>query len=484
MTSRTLRMVAFCMCGLISTVAMGCEGCQGAFPDPPVADCSFPDPVVRAVDPCEDGAFLVRGLHVVRSAGRPDEASVPFEVPAEGRLCVSVRSRHVSSARIEIDGEPVFAPSDFNPHVGFLSRRRDAGPGPAELDVRLASRPGAELIIDVRFAPSEPDPRQVEAAQDFATLQRAFCEEFNAQAGFFDDPADLDAFVEGLIKTGIVPGRISVMYSAWERPSYLGPLAAEDLGLPAGAGGAERASAWLVRHQALMGIDPAATFVLGNVAVDGAGNSRVFLDERIGALPVFGAGLVIDVDAAGQVRRVQGNVVPDGGVAVEPVVSADEAVAIALEAAELDAATALPIAPVLGVLDESVKRGAPRAHLAWRVELTHAAVAFVDALEGRLLELSTESALLRVQVEEITTDTPGDVGGGDGLIVRLTDRPGGVATPPCDSRCVEIGLWLGQVNRFYSVVWGRDGWSHGRGPHDGEYRVHFNYIPDISSTVS
>jgi hypothetical protein len=107
-------------------------------------------------------------------AGPPDETEVAFEVAAPGRFCLRVVNAGIAAAWISIDGLDVLGPGDFNPHLTSITARPALQPGTHALAVRVASRAGASLSVEVRQAPlADPvdtrvGPEELVAISDFS----------------------------------------------------------------------------------------------------------------------------------------------------------------------------------------------------------------------------------------------------------------------------------------------------------------------------
>ncbi len=123
---------------------------------------AVPSPAVLPGDPCDHGDLVVDET-VRRTAGQPDRETESFQIEAASEVCVTVTNRagstdgqggqgRVSSARVKLDGEQVFGPDQFGQGADQLRKRIEVGAGEHELDVRVASKPGAELDVAVKAA--------------------------------------------------------------------------------------------------------------------------------------------------------------------------------------------------------------------------------------------------------------------------------------------------------------------------------------------
>jgi hypothetical protein len=487
-TERAKGAPALGMLVLSSTVVIECDTCQITLPefDPPTADCEVPDPVFVAPDPC-GGDRVFEALRVTDRRGEPAEAGRHFEVPRDGKLCLRVMSDRVAAATVALDGEVIIGPSQLGPHVTALRRVVEvtagehtvsvrvqgvAGQGPDDPKSTMTAPPTGKaggLEVSAHFAAVEPTAEHVAAAGDMVELQRATCEEFNLFVDAFE-PEDGELLVRIMRRAGMPLGRIQVLRSPYGVPRYLAPLPDEDLGLPEGASPEDAVRAWLERHSALMGVAVATTFDLRHVTADGTGNAIVVLNQHIEGLPVFRGGVVATVDGSGRVRRVQANVVPDEGRVEPPVV--DETQAIALARAALgELQHEPPVEADLGIHDGSVDTLQPGTALAWRVFFPGIAAVLVDALHGRILavEAQFDENMPNMHLERFRN--PDDQR--DGFDVVFSTREDALVDD-CDDdpMCLELREYVQQTHEFF-VLWGRDGFSDGKGKNGGEYHVRY-----------
>ncbi|HUU03606.1 MAG TPA: hypothetical protein VM425_19375 [Myxococcota bacterium] len=101
-----------------------------------------------------------------RSTGKPQVETAGFEVQEKGEICVLVvngasdppHGKRISSAWISIDGELVIGPEEFSQVVDAVTAPRAIEAGPHELSVRLASKPGSFITVEVRFLPEDTEP--------------------------------------------------------------------------------------------------------------------------------------------------------------------------------------------------------------------------------------------------------------------------------------------------------------------------------------
>ncbi len=124
------------------------------------------------------------------------------------------------------------------------------------------------------------------------------------------------------------------------------------------------------------------------VAREADGSFHVRMDQRVGALPVFGAQLIVHGEADGAIWMANGQYYPHSEEAPSsPVLSAEQARSQAIS--ELNLAGALPDSTALGYypLGDSLR-------LAYRLALVpgpgserlYAVIAYVDAVTGELLD--------------------------------------------------------------------------------------------------
>jgi bacillolysin len=165
--------------------------------------------------------------------------------------------------------------------------------------------------------------------------------------------------------------------------------AAGKLFASAGSRNEHTARQFLRRNAGLLRVqDPDAELNLASQEGDGLGKHLRF-NQSYRGLPVWPAGLRVHLDPAGNVNLLDGSYAPTpAGVAVEPKVTADEAIERA-KALLKNSAQAEATQPEL-IIYASLQ-APPR--LAWRfdlsVRLTEAWLFVVDALNGRILHRST-----------------------------------------------------------------------------------------------
>ncbi len=185
---------------------------------------------------------------------------------------------------------------------------------------------------------------------------------------------------------------------------------AGDLNPGTGArGAADKAADFVLRHGDLFGLRDAAAELAPPVRrTDPIGWTHVGWRQRHAGVEVFGAGLRAHVAPDGDLRAVNGAVVPiPGALGVAPALAPERAERIAVAAARGEAVAV--VARRLVVYDRSLLHAvASDPRLAHAVE-TEAGVggartlAFIDALDGRVLDriLLTPDALTR-QVSQTT----------------------------------------------------------------------------------
>jgi hypothetical protein len=113
---------------------------------------------------------------LTRTDGEPNELSETFEVTAEGSVCVKVKTDGgVAAAWLTIDGVEVIGPDALNPNVPLVTARPDLGVGEHTLELRLASRPGSSLTVEIRFAPDGVAPAdQIVGDEGLVALSNVF----------------------------------------------------------------------------------------------------------------------------------------------------------------------------------------------------------------------------------------------------------------------------------------------------------------------
>jgi hypothetical protein len=140
-------------------------------------------PALLPVNPCQDGEVVI-DEDVQRTRGTPDETTT-FEVEGASELCISIDNRagvtsdggdggagegrgrgsgdgssddddrgegRVSAAWVYVDGELVVGPDEFDQETESLQRTLEVAEGEHEVRVRVASKPGAELGVEVKAA--------------------------------------------------------------------------------------------------------------------------------------------------------------------------------------------------------------------------------------------------------------------------------------------------------------------------------------------
>ena len=135
-----------------------------------------PSPALVPVNPCSDGDVIVDETYE-RTTGKPDEATASFDIEANSEICVQLENiagttresdegngkgkghgdegegaGRLSAAWIYVDGDLVAGPDDFDQGVENLRRTLDVPAGSHEVNVRLASKPGAKLGVTIRAA--------------------------------------------------------------------------------------------------------------------------------------------------------------------------------------------------------------------------------------------------------------------------------------------------------------------------------------------
>ena len=112
--------------------------------------CSFLDLTTQLLDPPPE-------FH--RSKGKPVVESISFEVPRDGYMCIVVTNgeddpphgNRVSAAWIHIDGELVIDPEPFSQNAERVTESYEITEGEHTLEVKLASKPGSFLTVDLRY---------------------------------------------------------------------------------------------------------------------------------------------------------------------------------------------------------------------------------------------------------------------------------------------------------------------------------------------
>lgn len=103
-------------------------------------------------DPCTTGSVVLPREIFPREAGAPRPESRTFTLIEPGAICVFVESHGVSSARILLNASVVIGPEELNPQVRQVTAFENLAAGVHELTVELASVPGGQIEVEVRFA--------------------------------------------------------------------------------------------------------------------------------------------------------------------------------------------------------------------------------------------------------------------------------------------------------------------------------------------
>ena len=116
---------------------------------------------------CEhlDEAELLFGDTFYREKGKPFTEYRRFEVSKHGHLCVVVTNgkkdpphgRRVSAAWISIDGELVIGPEPFSQVTERITESYSVSPGEHELSVKLASKPGSFILVELFYLTEDED---------------------------------------------------------------------------------------------------------------------------------------------------------------------------------------------------------------------------------------------------------------------------------------------------------------------------------------
>jgi len=100
---------------------------------------------------CSDGPHVFLPETFQRNYGEPVTETRTFYVPMRTKACMVVKNGGISSAWIKVDGLEVFGPGSFNHNVEETTDTFTIDEGDHELSVRLASKPGNKLSIEIRL---------------------------------------------------------------------------------------------------------------------------------------------------------------------------------------------------------------------------------------------------------------------------------------------------------------------------------------------
>lgn len=196
--------------GVATVAALACKTGsrqQSLEGDPSAPSCGFElvsAPTSRPLDACTRGGIVAGPTRVDRTAGPPATETLEFTVPHDGTLCVRVvngdpSTSRVSAADIELDGETVFGPDAFNPHVLFLQDRRTIARGNHTVAVRVRSKPGSFLDVAIRHADESTSPHNpIVGSADLLTLFDLFAapRSFTPDGDGFRDETSLQVVAE------------------------------------------------------------------------------------------------------------------------------------------------------------------------------------------------------------------------------------------------------------------------------------------------
>ena len=110
--------------------------------------------------PCQRGDSVFTSTFE-RDAGPPDESTETLRLATESRVCVSLDSGadggdRVSAAWVYVDGDLLFGPDRFSQQVDHARENLVLPAGEHDIRVRLASKPGATLGVEVKASPMLP----------------------------------------------------------------------------------------------------------------------------------------------------------------------------------------------------------------------------------------------------------------------------------------------------------------------------------------
>jgi hypothetical protein len=124
--------------------------------------CGFevhPSPQTIPESSCDMGRTVAGPARFVRERGKPTTETVQFETSVNGDVCITIRNgdddgNRISAAWVSIDDDDVAGPNDFDQTVDVVEREVGLSAATHDLDVKLASRPGSFVEVEVR----EPFP--------------------------------------------------------------------------------------------------------------------------------------------------------------------------------------------------------------------------------------------------------------------------------------------------------------------------------------
>jgi hypothetical protein len=143
--------------------------CPGEDHGPGHQDATVPAPDSGVCDPCASGQTIFGPETFTRQGCQPETVERDLEVPADGNLCFLLTSDGTSAAWIKLDGAKVFGPNAFNPNVTQLSTTVEATAGMHTLSVRITSKKGSSVTIEVRACGDTTTPPEEPLCSEVAT---------------------------------------------------------------------------------------------------------------------------------------------------------------------------------------------------------------------------------------------------------------------------------------------------------------------------
>ncbi len=227
------------------------------------------------------------------------------------------------------------------------------------------------------------------------------------------------------------------------------------LGHAAATNKAEHALGFLDNHGRAFGLrEPRAELKLKSTAADRLGGTHFTYAQEHNGVPVFGGTLKVHYDTDGNLKAVNGALVPEIDVNVAPSRSAEEAGAAALR--DVSGATAVRSSRLV-IFREGLAKGVPGDnHLAYEVEVGNGAdvreFVFVDAHTGKVIDRFSgiQDALDRRAYDAMGATAPGP---------NYPASPFWVEGDPFPTSSLEADnmiLASGETYGLFSTAFGRD----------------------------
>jgi hypothetical protein len=250
-----------------------------------------------------------------------------------------------------------------------------------------------------------------------------------------------------------------------------------------------------------------ATVGLGDVApqltaatqwTDTLGMTHVLYEQTVDGVPVYGAQALVHLDAQGNARAINGQVLPNLAIDTTPKLSADEAARRAAQSFAAEYGSAAPGDPRVelyvlspGMLENTVDS---RAYLVWHVAFSdpEAEVAesyYVDAVSGDLIYRLSDArqAYYRKSYNcSLYASTDPTVGGYcwsnktyNGFRLGRIEGASPAGPNPYKNGSLDVDNlydWVGVLSDYYTNTFGRNSFNDRGGMGDGSASAPYEYI--------